>query len=67
MWPVALVVFVFTALSVALGAVTAVNHKIDSVNVQVYANKLSIEELAEIANPIQNKIFQLVKINLPVA
>ena len=32
-WPVALVVFVFTSLSVALGAVTAVNHKIDSVNV----------------------------------
>jgi integrase len=44
-----------------------IGHEIDSVNVQVYANKLSIEELAEIANPIQNKILQLVKINLPVA
>lgn len=44
-----------------------VGHEIDSINVQVYANKLAIEELSEMISPLQNKILQIAKINLPVA
>ena len=42
-WPIALVVFVFTSLSVALGAVTAVNHSIDAVHV--------VPELSKVLSP----------------
>lgn len=44
-----------------------VGHEIESINVEVYANKLSIEEIADLISPIQDKILQLAKINLPVA
>ena len=42
-WPIALVVFIFTSLSVALGAVTAVNHSIDAVHV--------VPELSKVLSP----------------
>lgn len=38
-----------------------IGHEIDSVNVQVYASKLTIDELHDVITPVQDRILELVR------
>lgn len=44
-----------------------IGHEIDAINVQVYANKLNLQELADIVSPVQNLILNLTKLTPELA